>query len=41
MRDFDYHKLSERTWENEILSYTAQIYEHSIYFSRLSSIFVL
>ena len=28
MRDFDYHKLAERTWDNEILSYVAQIHEH-------------
>ena len=26
--DFDYHKLAERTWDNEILSYVAQIHEH-------------
>ncbi len=25
MREFDYHKLRERTWDNEILSY---IHEH-------------
>lgn len=28
MREFDYHKLTERTWDNEILSYVAQIHEH-------------
>ncbi|SCI69999.1 Uncharacterised protein [uncultured Clostridium sp.] len=28
MRNFDYHKLAERTWDNEILSYVAQIHEH-------------
>ena len=28
MRDFNYHKLAERTWDNEILSYLAQIHEH-------------
>ena len=28
MRNFDYHKLAERTWDNEILSYLAQIHEH-------------
>ena len=28
MRDFNYHKLAERTWDNEILSYRAQIHEH-------------
>ena len=28
MRDFEYHKLIERTWDNEILSYVAQIHEH-------------
>ncbi len=28
MREFDYHKLRERTWDNEILSYIAQIHEH-------------
>ncbi|MDO4961817.1 MAG: Fic family protein, partial [Eubacteriales bacterium] len=27
MREFDYHKLIERTWDNEILSYIAQIHE--------------
>ena len=28
MRNFDYHKLAERTWDNEILSYVAQIHEY-------------
>lgn len=28
MRTFDYHRLSERTWDNEILSFVAQIHEH-------------
>ena len=28
MREFDYHKLTERTWDNEVLSYVAQIHEH-------------
>lgn len=28
MRDFNYHKLAERTLDNEILSYLAQIHEH-------------
>lgn len=28
MREFDYHRLTERTWDNEILSYVAQIHEH-------------
>lgn len=27
MRSFDYEKLAERTWDNEILSYVAQIHE--------------
>ncbi len=28
MRDFDYGKLCERTWDNEILSYVAKIHEY-------------
>ena len=28
MRTFDYAKLAERTWDNEILSYIAQIHEY-------------
>lgn len=28
MREFDYHKLAARTWDNEILSYVAKIHEH-------------
>lgn len=28
MRNFDYEKLVDRTWDNEILSYVAQIHEH-------------
>ncbi len=28
MRSFDYSKLRERTWDNEILSYAAKIYEY-------------
>lgn len=28
MRNFNYRKLAERTWDNEILSYVAQIHEH-------------
>lgn len=28
MRAFDYHKLAERTWDNEIVSYIAQIHEY-------------
>ena len=28
MRNFDYEKLMDRTWDNEILSYVAQIHEH-------------
>ena len=28
MREFDYHKLVTRTWDNEILSYVAKIHEH-------------
>ena len=27
MREFDYSKLKERTWDNEILAYVAQIHE--------------
>ena len=28
MREFDYHTLADRTWDNEILSYVAQIHEY-------------
>lgn len=28
MREFDYSKLKERTWDNEILAYIAQIHEY-------------
>ena len=28
MRVFDYSKLKERTWDNEILAYVAQIHEY-------------
>lgn len=28
MREFDYHKLATRTWDNDILTYVAQIHEH-------------
>ena len=28
MREFDYKKLSDRTWDNEIISYVAQIHEY-------------
>ena len=28
MREFDYHKLATRTWDNEILSYVAKIHEY-------------
>ncbi len=28
MREFDYSKLKERTWDNEILAYVAQIHEY-------------
>lgn len=28
MKTFDYRKLAERTWDNEIMSYVAQIHEH-------------
>lgn len=28
MRSFDYHQLVDRTWDNEILSYVAQIHEY-------------
>lgn len=28
MREFSYESLAERTWDNEILSYIAQIHEH-------------
>lgn len=28
MRKFDYSKLKERTWDNEILAYVAQIHEY-------------
>ena len=28
MREFDYRKLSDRTWDNEIISYVAQIHEY-------------
>jgi len=28
MRKFDYEKLAERTWDNEILAYVAKIHEH-------------
>ena len=28
MREFDYGKLSDRTWDNEIVSYVAQIHEY-------------
>ena len=27
MRTFDYSKLEDRTWDNEILSYVAKIHE--------------
>ncbi len=27
MREFDYSKLKERTWDNEIMAYVAQIHE--------------
>ena len=27
MREFDYSKLKDRTWDNEILSYIAKIHE--------------
>lgn len=28
MRNFDYEQLAKRTWDNEILSYVASIYEY-------------
>ena len=28
MKKFDYSKLRERTWDNEILAYVAQIHEY-------------
>ena len=28
MKEFDYSKLRERTWDNEILAYVAQIHEY-------------
>ena len=35
MRVFDYSKLKERTWDNEILAYVAQIHlykgKHDLY----------
>ena len=28
MKEFDYSKLKDRTWDNEILTYVAQIHEY-------------
>ena len=28
MKNFDYSKLIDRTWDNEIVSYVAQIHEY-------------
>ena len=40
MRIFDYSKLKERTLDNEILAYVAQIHEYKVILSILVDTFI-